>query len=206
MAKKGPTPAPGPDLRSQAARICLIGAVALPDAAAFILPGGASGNEEMGKNMEPKPHTPPPAGWWHELNCRDAGAARAFYGRMMGWTFEDIALPEGKTYCIARRGEAPVCGIFEMDPALHDEVPDHWMTYLATADIDMTLRGALRAGGEVVRAPAPVPGVGRLALMADAGGALIGLMEPHPTHPLRRAEARERLRQVAALMEEAEGA
>lgn len=158
----------------------------------------------MGKHMEPKPHTPPLADWWHELNCRDIQAAGTFYSHMMGWTFDDVSLPEGKTYRIARQGETPICGLFEIDPAAHGEVPDHWMTYMATEDIGAALRMAVFAGGEVVRAPMQVPGLGRLALLADAGGALIGLFEPAPTHPLRRSAAREQLRHVAAMMEEVE--
>ena len=156
--------------------------------------------------MEPTPQTPSHAAWWHELNCRDARAAMSFYERMLGWRFEEVPLPEGKVYHVARLGDKPVGGIFQMDPALHGEVPDHWMTYMATRDIEAALRTASQAGGEVVRAPALVPAVGKLALVADAGGALIGLIEPHPLHPLKRAEARERLKRVAATMEEVEDA
>ena len=152
--------------------------------------------------MERNPATAAQMAWWHELNCRDALAAISFYGRTLGWRFDEIPLPGGATYRIARQNGLAVCGVFEIDPALYGDVPDHWMTYMATADIAAALRAAAFAGGEVVRAPFMVPGLGLLALVADAGGAFIGLIEPHPAHPVQRAEARAQLERVAALMEE----
>ncbi len=151
--------------------------------------------------MDMTPTTPQPA-WWHELNCRDALSAISFYGRTLGWRFDEIPLPGGATYRIARQNGLAICGIFEIDPLLHGDLPDHWMTYMATADIAVALRSVTFAGGRVAREPFLVPGLGVLALVEDAGGAFIGLMEPHPAHPLRRAEVKTQLERVAELMEE----
>ena len=150
--------------------------------------------------MELNPATATQLAWWHELNCRDVMAAISFYGRTLGWRFDEIPLPGGDVYRIARQDGRAVCGIFEIDPALHGDVPDHWMTYMATADIAAALRTACLAGGAVVREPFMVPGIGLLALVADAGGAFIGLFEPHPAHPAVRAEARAQLQRVAEIM------
>lgn len=49
---------------------------------------------------------------------------------------------------------------------------------MAVPDIDGAEHAAARAGGEVMRPAAVVPGVGKLAVVTDATGALIGLIEP----------------------------
>ncbi len=134
--------------------------VSAGDAMAFTLPGNGLAD-----------------GWWHELNCRDSRAAISFYGRVLNWRFEEVPLRDGSRYHLARQGEWAVCGILEMDEARHGDLPDHWMAYMRTPDLDAALRAASLAGGEILRAPLVVPMVGRLALISDAGGAMMGLLE-----------------------------
>jgi predicted enzyme related to lactoylglutathione lyase len=52
------------------------------------------------------------------------------------------------------------------------------MTYLTVSDIAKAEEDTVREGGEVMRSSALVPGVGKLAVVADSAGALIGLIEP----------------------------
>ncbi len=52
------------------------------------------------------------------------------------------------------------------------------MTYMAVPDIARAEADTQKAGGEVMRASAHVPGVGKLAVVTDSTGALIGLIEP----------------------------
>ncbi len=129
--------------------------------------------------------------WWHELNCWDADAAMIFYARTLGWRFEKVRLPSGEIYHVAYRQGRPVCGIFALDASAHAGIPAHWMTYLAVDDLDACLKETGRAGGRTMRAPASLPGVGRLAVVVDAADAIIGLIEPAADHPLR-AEEKER--------------
>lgn len=127
-----------------------------------------------------KPSTP----WWHELNTWQPDDARAFYGRTLGWKFDGVGLPDGSAYWIARRDGKPIGGIFALSEPAHKGIPSHWMTYMAVADIDKAERTAAVAGGEVTRAAVHVPGLGKLAVVTDAAGALIGLIEPEPGHAL----------------------
>jgi predicted enzyme related to lactoylglutathione lyase len=52
------------------------------------------------------------------------------------------------------------------------------MTYLSVTDIEKAEEDTVRQGGEVMRSSARVPGVGKLAVVTDSAGALIGLIEP----------------------------
>jgi hypothetical protein len=137
--------------------------------------------------------------WWHELNCWDADAARAFYGRALGWTFEPVPLAGGETYFIARRNGRAVCGIHELRPEAHAGIPAHWMTYLAVEDLKAALDATLRAGGQVTRAPVSIRGVGKLAVVVDATDALIGLIEPDALHPFQASARNKGLPQGHAL-------
>ncbi len=58
------------------------------------------------------------------------------------------------------------------------------MTYLSVEDIDAAEAATSTSGGEVMRPPVAVPGVGKLAVVTDATGAMIGLIEPDSAHVL----------------------
>ncbi|MBL8893809.1 MAG: VOC family protein [Rhizobiales bacterium] len=124
--------------------------------------------------------------WWHELNTWEPDAALAFYGRTLGWQFEQAELPDGGGYWIARKDGRPVGGIFALTDPDYAGIPSHWMTYLAVSDISRAEHDAARAGGEVMRPSTHVPGVGMLSVVTDSAGALIGLFEPETGHSLAR--------------------
>lgn len=122
--------------------------------------------------------------WWHELNTWEPDIALDFYSRTLGWKFEAAALPDGASYWIAHHQGRPVGGVFELKAPDCEGIPSHWMTYMAVQDIDYAERAAADAGGEVMRSAAAIPGVGKLAVVTDSTGALIGLIEPEtPTLP-----------------------
>jgi predicted enzyme related to lactoylglutathione lyase len=58
------------------------------------------------------------------------------------------------------------------------------MTYLSVGDIDQAEVETSRSGGEIMRPPVKIPGVGKLAVVTDATGAMIGLIEPDMGHAL----------------------
>ena len=58
------------------------------------------------------------------------------------------------------------------------------MTYMSVGDINKAETDTAKAGGEVMRPNTRVPGVGKLAVVTDSTGALIGLIEPDPSHAL----------------------
>jgi uncharacterized protein len=128
--------------------------------------------------------TMPQRQWWHELNTWEPEAALAFYGRTLGWVFEPTTLPDGAGYWIARKDGKPVGGVFELTAPDYDGIPSHWMTYLSVTDIGEAETETSKSGGEIMRPPVRIPGVGKLAVVADATGAMIGLIEPDSAHAL----------------------
>lgn len=122
--------------------------------------------------------SPPFRSWWHELNTWDPQQALDFYGRTLGWEFEASPLPDGASYWIARQGGRPVGGICELRAPACDGIPSHWMTYMTVTDIRAAESEVEDAGGEVMRPAVPVPGLGKLSLVIDTAGAVIGFIEP----------------------------
>jgi uncharacterized protein len=115
--------------------------------------------------------------YWNELMTRNVEQAKSFYGSAVGWKFEGMPMPEG-TYWVAKMGDTPVGGVFPMHGKDFEGVPEHWMSYLAVDDVDARVNKATAAGATVVRPPFDVPGVGRIAIMKEPGGAVIGWMTP----------------------------
>ncbi len=115
--------------------------------------------------------------YWNELMTRDAEKAKKFYAATVGWTFDAMPMPNG-TYWVAMMEGKPVGGIFPMTGPEFNGVPEHWMSYLAVDDVASRVKKAVSAGAKVMREPFEVSGVGRIAILHQPGGAVIGWMTP----------------------------
>lgn len=115
--------------------------------------------------------------YWNELMTRDPEQAKKFYGTAIGWTFEGTPMEEG-TYWVANMNGEPVAGIFPMVGPDFDDMPDSWLPYLAVDNVDARVQKAVASGAQICRDPFDVPGVGRIAIIYEPGGAMIGFMTP----------------------------
>jgi uncharacterized protein len=116
--------------------------------------------------------------YWNELMTRDAEAAKKFYGETLGWTFDAMETPGSPTYWVAKSGGEPVAGILTMAGPDFDDATEGWFAYVAVTDLSTALARATSAGGEVLREPFDVPGVGRIAIVNDHAGITMGWMTP----------------------------
>lgn len=114
---------------------------------------------------------------WNELITRDVEAAKRFYGATLGWYFEETPTPDGP-YVIAEIGDTPMCGIVSMGQEAGEqgeqEMGSHWFSYIEVDDVDRRLAAVTQNGGQVLRPPFDVPGVGRIAIVEDSTGAVMG--------------------------------
>jgi predicted enzyme related to lactoylglutathione lyase len=116
---------------------------------------------------------------WNELVTRDVEKAKKFYGGTIGWTFDGMPMPDG-TYWVAKMGDQPVGGLFPIAGPQWEGVPEHWMSYLAVDDVDARVKKAQAAGAKLMRPAFDIPGVGRIAILTEPGGAGIGWITPVP--------------------------
>lgn len=115
---------------------------------------------------------------WNELNTHDAKAACEFYGKTLGWSFEELPMDDGSSYWIIWSGENRVGGIFEMVHPAFDGIPEHWFTHIAVDDIQDRVAKVRENGGMITREPFEIPGVGTLAVMQAASGSYCALVQP----------------------------
>lgn len=116
--------------------------------------------------------------YWNELMARDVARAKKFYADTLGWTFEAMPMPAGGTYWLAKLGGEPVGGIFDVSSPEFDGMPENWMPYIAVDDVDARVKTALAAGAKLLKPIFEVPGVGRIAILKEPGGAGVGWMTP----------------------------
>ena len=117
---------------------------------------------------------------WNELNTRDPEAAKAFYGAVFGWGFEEREFETGM-YTSLKVGDDTVGGMIDITGRAPDEVPAHWLVYFAVEDADATLEKAKAGGGEAVFGPESISEVGRIAVLKDPYGAVFALITPDPS-------------------------
>lgn len=115
---------------------------------------------------------------WVELWSRDLTQAKDFYGDVLGWTFSEETMPDGRNYTFMKLGEVPVAGAFE----LHEEVkkqgvPSFWSCYVMVDDVDNTVFKAKELGAEVLRDGFDVGDYGRMAILLDPQGATFCLWQ-----------------------------
>ena len=115
---------------------------------------------------------------WNELMTRDVERAKRFYGDTIGWSFEAMEMPGGGTYWCAMQDGKPIAGLFPLTGPEFDGVPESWMSYLAVDDVDARVAKAVKAGAKLMKPMFEVPGVGRIAILMEPGGAGIGWMTP----------------------------
>lgn len=112
---------------------------------------------------------------WLDIMVPDPEAAKAFYGGLFGWEFENAA-PDGspEPYYMARlrgRNVAAIGG-----PLSAGALP-MWNTYTAVESADRAAERVQQAGGTVVSEPMDIPEAGRMAMFADAQGAAFSVWE-----------------------------
>ncbi len=111
---------------------------------------------------------------WSELLTSDVDAAKAFYGKLFGWSFEDAPM-EDMTYTIVRANDEEVAGIMTMPPEA-GSMPPAWTTYVTVDDVDAAAEKAVALGGKIFVPPQDIPEVGRFCVIGDPQGAYISMI------------------------------
>jgi hypothetical protein len=112
---------------------------------------------------------------WNELMTRNVEQAKKFCGDTIGWSFEGMPMPNG-TYWVAKVGDKPVGGIFDISGPEFGPVPESWMSYIEVDDVDARVAKAVKAGAKIMKPAFDIPKVGRIAILMEPGGAGIGWM------------------------------
>lgn len=104
---------------------------------------------------------------WYELLTADPDAAADFYGQVLGWTAASAEQP-GVDYRLFSARGTPVAGHMKLpDGAEEAGMQPGWLGYIGVDDVDASVTFIEAAGGRVHMPAMDMPGVGRMALVAD---------------------------------------
>ena len=106
---------------------------------------------------------------WYELMTTDPDAAQRFYADVVGWTIAPFGEAGAEMdYRILSAPDGPVGGMMKLPPGAEaGGMPPGWFGYIGVDDVDAAADKVRRAGGSVHMEPEDIPGVGRIAFVAD---------------------------------------
>ncbi len=116
---------------------------------------------------------------WADLVTDDVPAARKFYARLFGWTFQDFG-----NYSIAANEERPLCGMFQRPrPKDRPDAKPRWFGYISVSSVPKAQEAVLKGGGRVLASLQKMPKRGEQAVFADPEGALFGVLRSSSGDP-----------------------
>lgn len=122
---------------------------------------------------------PPGVPNWVDLATPDPAASKAFYGELLGWSYRDEPTDRpGVTYTMATKDGRAVAGMMQLSEEMAAAgMPPVWSCYVATDDVEGVAAKVADAGGQVLQPPMDVMTSGRMAIVSDPGGAILGLWQ-----------------------------
>jgi len=110
-----------------------------------------------------------------ELATPDLAKAKAFYGELVGWKFDDQHMGPDMIYSTFKPDSGPGGGAYSMPGT-----PPGWLAYIGVDDIDESTEKAKALGAAIIRDVTEIPHVGWMSILTDPTGAAIALFEPMP--------------------------
>lgn len=118
---------------------------------------------------------------WYELISADPEGSKAFYEAVVGWSMTTGHGESNDYGFLTAPDGAMVGGLLRMTPdmARHGMNP-RWLGYVGVDDVDASLTAITAAGGRVLMPATDIEMAGRVAMVADPGGAPFYVMAPKP--------------------------
>ncbi|MGO9341575.1 MAG: VOC family protein [Acidimicrobiales bacterium] len=114
----------------------------------------------------------PGAFTWSELATGDVEKSKAFYSDVFGWDWGGA-----DEYAEAQVGGRTIAGVMPRSPDMPADVPDSWLVYFGSTDVDADAKKAADLGATVIVDPTDIPGTGRFAVLIDPQGAAFALFK-----------------------------
>jgi uncharacterized protein len=111
---------------------------------------------------------------WVDLLTSDVDASRAFYGELFGWKALEPSAEFGG-YFMFTKDDVPVAGGMPAMEGMPN--PDRWSVFLASDDARKTVAAAEAEAGQLLVETMEVADLGTMAVVADAGGASVGIWQ-----------------------------
>ena len=107
-----------------------------------------------------------------ELNTPDLAKAKAFYGELFGWQFQDMNMGPSGIYSTFKPSEGPGGGMMSMP-----EGKSGWLTYVGVSNIQESTEKARSLGATIIVGPQPIPEVGYFTILNDPTGCMFAIFQ-----------------------------
>ncbi|MFE6807553.1 VOC family protein [Streptomyces sp. NPDC057681] len=117
---------------------------------------------------------------WFELLTRDPDGSKDFYQSVLGWGAKRHPYGGGGTYTEWSVDDEPFGGMLDTaSDSFPENLPAHWMVYVAVGDTDTTAARCKGLGGQILVHPTTIE-PGRFAVLADPHGASFAVITYAP--------------------------
>lgn len=128
---------------------------------------------------------------WRDLLTHDVQGSQKFYAELFGWEFEAIGSSAGldsdSVYTLIRHNGNLIGGMIDTLVLNNRNDISQWVVLMSVEDIDAAVATVKEKGGEVMTPPTNLQQRGMLAVVRDAEGALLGLLQTRDGDPVDRA-------------------
>jgi uncharacterized protein len=116
---------------------------------------------------------------WNELMTRDYDVAKAFYGSVFGYEYDEMGDANFQYSSFKRSDGEVVGGIGAMGAEVPAEMSPQWSIYFNVVDTDATAAKAAELGATITREPWDTP-FGRMAIIEGPQGESFSIMSAPP--------------------------
>ena len=109
---------------------------------------------------------------WFELYSPKPQNSKMFWCELLGWKNQKQG-----DYDMLGPADNMALGLLDI-AMLPPNTPPHFFSYLSVDDVDAKADAVARHGGRIERPPWDIPGIGRIAIVADTEDAKLGLYRP----------------------------
>ena len=127
---------------------------------------------------------------WHDLLTNDPKASQNFYRELFGWEFESVGSAAGlsgnSAYTLIRHNGRLIGGMIDTVALNRKDDISQWVVLMSVEDIDAATAKFASDGGVVIAPPVDLQRRGRMAIVRDAEGALLALLQTRDGDPADR--------------------
>jgi predicted enzyme related to lactoylglutathione lyase len=127
---------------------------------------------------------------WRDLLTHDSRASQEFYGELFGWEFENVGSASGlnsnSAYTLIRHNGNLIGGMIDTVALNNRNDISQWVVLMSVDDVNAAVATVAERGGEVLTPPTNLQQRGTVAVVRDAEGALLGLLQTRDGDPADR--------------------
>jgi predicted enzyme related to lactoylglutathione lyase len=142
--------------------------------AMLIDPWGAVISAFKGTTDDPEPATPKKGEFcWETLTTREPEKAKKLYGKTFGWKMASGPGGPGSVFAVGDKPEDTIADLHSTEGM----PPPSWLTYVAVENVEASRDRVAGLQGKILMPMIHIPKIGRISVIADPTGAVIGLFQ-----------------------------